>query len=84
MFTRRLFLVTLAAMSLPLGHSLARAEDEHPVITLVKSKVKDPAKPFALFVTIIFLPEGIKLPERRRKLERGGPIATEARGGQSE
>ena len=31
-----------------------------------------------LFVTIIFFPEGIRLPERRKKLERGGPAITPA------
>ena len=31
-----------------------------------------------LFVAIIFFPEGIKLPQRRRKLERGGPPADDA------
>lgn len=29
----------------------AHAQDEHPVVTMVKSKVQDPAKPFALLVT---------------------------------
>jgi quinol monooxygenase YgiN len=32
--------------------STAPAADDHPVVALVKSKVKDPARPFALLVTI--------------------------------
>ena len=50
MLTRRLLCLTALLLSpavLP-----ARAEDDHPVVALVKSKVKDPAKPFAIFVTI--------------------------------
>lgn len=41
-----LFLVPVFLLLL----SPAIAQDEHPVITLVKSKVKDPNKPFALTV----------------------------------
>jgi quinol monooxygenase YgiN len=33
-----------------IGPSEARAQDEPPVVTLIKSKVKDPKQPFALFV----------------------------------
>lgn len=42
-----------AGLALALAVSLADtvAAEEHPVITLVKSKTKDPAKPFALVVT---------------------------------
>lgn len=32
--------------------STAQAADEHPIVTLIKSKVKDHNKPFALVVTI--------------------------------
>jgi quinol monooxygenase YgiN len=39
-----------AALALALAAPAAQAQDEPPVITLVKSKVKDPAKPFALRV----------------------------------
>ena len=42
-------LFVLVLVSMP---AVAQGAEEHPVITLVKSKVKDPAKPFALFVTI--------------------------------
>lgn len=45
-----LLLVPLAALvwaSAPVG----AADEENPVIKLVKSKVKDPSKPFALIVT---------------------------------
>jgi len=47
-----MLLVAIPAISLSIGLSMARAEDDHPVVALVKSKVKDPAKPFALVVTI--------------------------------
>jgi quinol monooxygenase YgiN len=45
-------LLCLPALLLPLALSPARAEDDHPVVAMVKSKVKDPAKPLALLVTI--------------------------------
>jgi len=41
---------TLSAVALLVGLSEARAQDEPAVVTLVKSKVKDPKKPFALLV----------------------------------
>ncbi|MFO0843250.1 MAG: antibiotic biosynthesis monooxygenase family protein [Gemmataceae bacterium] len=50
MLTRLLLAISLSALCL--GLSSAHAQDEHPVVTLVKSKVKDPAKPFAALVTI--------------------------------
>jgi len=31
-----------------------------------------------LFATIIFLPQGIRLPERRKKLAHGGPLTAPA------
>ena len=34
-----------------------RAADDHPVVALVKSKVKDPSKPFALLVTFEVAPD---------------------------
>ena len=40
----------LAAVALGLGLSQARAQEENPVVALIKSKVKDVKKPFALFV----------------------------------
>jgi quinol monooxygenase YgiN len=40
-------LLALLCASAPVG----AADEENPVIKLVKSKVKDPAKPFALIVT---------------------------------
>ena len=48
----RVWLLTLPALLLawPVGTTLAA--DDHPVVALVKSKVKDPGKPFALLVTI--------------------------------
>jgi len=49
MLSRRLLLLALPALVLALA--AARAED-HPVVALVKTKVKDPGKPFALLVTI--------------------------------
>jgi quinol monooxygenase YgiN len=52
MKTCRPFLLALPALGLALALFAARAEDDHPVVALVKSKVKDPAKPFALLVTI--------------------------------
>ena len=49
MFRRLLLAVPLVALAL--AGSDSRAADEHPVITLVKSKVKDEKKPFAILVT---------------------------------
>jgi quinol monooxygenase YgiN len=52
MLTRRLLLLSLFLMGLSSAISSARAEDDHPVVALVKSKVKDSTKPFAIFVTL--------------------------------
>jgi quinol monooxygenase YgiN len=52
MLTLRSSLVVLSLLALAGGFPAARGADDHPVVALVKSKVKDPAKPFALFVTI--------------------------------
>lgn len=41
-----------AVLVLFMAAATAHAADEHPAVTLVKSKVKDPTKPFALVVTI--------------------------------
>ena len=43
-------LCALPVLALGLSVTAARAQDEPPVVALVKSKVKDPAKPFALLV----------------------------------
>jgi quinol monooxygenase YgiN len=48
--TIRSSLLALAVVAL--AFASAPAADDHPAVALVKSKVKDPAKPFALFVTI--------------------------------
>jgi quinol monooxygenase YgiN len=52
--TCRPSLLALPALGLALALALstARAAADHPVVALVKSKVKDPGKPFALLVTI--------------------------------
>jgi quinol monooxygenase YgiN len=52
MLVPRTCLLALALLPLVGAFSAARGADDHPVVALVKSKVKDPAKPFALFVTI--------------------------------
>jgi quinol monooxygenase YgiN len=39
-----------AALVLALSASQARAQEEHPVVALIKSKVKDVKKPFAITV----------------------------------
>jgi quinol monooxygenase YgiN len=49
MFRALVLAVPLAA--LVAGSQTHAAEEENPVIKLVKSKVKDPTKPFALLVT---------------------------------
>ena len=49
--TRRGLLLALPTLFLAATVTDARDQDEHPAIKLVKSKVKDPAKPFALVVT---------------------------------
>jgi quinol monooxygenase YgiN len=46
------WLLALPALVLAGAFSAAGAADDHPVVALVKSKVKDPAKPFAMLVTI--------------------------------
>lgn len=43
-------LCAVPAFLIILGLLEARAQDENPVIALIKSKVKDPSKPFALSV----------------------------------
>ena len=43
-------LCAVPALVLLIGLSDARAQDEPAVVTLIKSKVKDPKKPFALLV----------------------------------
>lgn len=43
-------LCALPVLALGLSLTAARAQDEPPVVALVKSKMKDPAKPFALLV----------------------------------
>jgi quinol monooxygenase YgiN len=48
MFCRRLL---LAVPILALAISDARAQDENPIVTLAKSKVKDKTKPFNMTVT---------------------------------
>jgi quinol monooxygenase YgiN len=50
--TYRFWLFTLPVLALVFVISPAPADEDHPAVALVKSKVKDPAKPFALFVTI--------------------------------
>ena len=45
-------LLALSLLALAGATSAARGADDHPAVALVKSKVKDPARPFALFVTI--------------------------------
>jgi len=48
----RVWLLALSVLMLASVAPTAARGDDHPVVALVKSKVKDPAKPFALFVTI--------------------------------
>ena len=48
---RRLSLFALPILLLGLALSDARGQEENPVVKLIKSKVKDPAKPFAILVT---------------------------------
>jgi quinol monooxygenase YgiN len=45
----RLF-CAVPALLLLVGLSEARAQEEHPAVKLIKSKVKDPKKPFAITV----------------------------------
>src|SRR4051812_10487750 len=52
MTASRFWLLALPALVLAGTALPAPAADDHPVVALVKTKVKDPAKPFALLVTI--------------------------------
>jgi quinol monooxygenase YgiN len=52
MLTCRSCLLALTALAVAGAFSTAPGADDHPVIALVKSKVKDPSRPFALLVTI--------------------------------
>ena len=52
MLTPRSWLLALPLLAIAGVCSAALGAEEHPAVALVKSKVKDPAKPFALFVTI--------------------------------
>ena len=52
MLTLRSLLFALPLLALAGLCSEALGADDHPAVALVKSKVKDPARPFALFVTI--------------------------------
>jgi quinol monooxygenase YgiN len=52
MLTLRSSLLALSLLALAGVCPAARGADDHPAVALVKSKVKDAAKPFALFVTI--------------------------------
>ena len=49
MLLRSLLLVL--SVGLLVGQSAVRAEEENPIVTLAKSKVKDPEKPLAMTVT---------------------------------
>jgi quinol monooxygenase YgiN len=46
------WLLALPVLALAGLHPAAPAAEDQPVVALVKSKVKDPGKPFALLVTI--------------------------------
>jgi quinol monooxygenase YgiN len=52
MLTPRSWLLALPVLALAGMFSASPGADDHPVVALVKSKVKDTAKPFALLVTI--------------------------------
>jgi quinol monooxygenase YgiN len=52
MLTSHSWLLALPLLALGGVLSAAPGAQDHPVVALVKSKVKNPAKPFALFVTI--------------------------------
>jgi quinol monooxygenase YgiN len=52
MLTPRSWLLALAALVLSGLVPAAPGAEDHPAVALVKSKVKDPARPFALLVTI--------------------------------
>src|SRR6187455_1509270 len=49
MFRALLLAVPLAALMV--ASPAKAADEEHPVVKLIKSKVKDPTKPFAILVT---------------------------------
>src|SRR5438270_13438615 len=46
-----LLVLPVLILGVTLSAGPARAADENPIVALVKSKVKDPAKPFAMTVT---------------------------------
>jgi quinol monooxygenase YgiN len=50
--TPRSWLLALPALAVAGMFAAAAGAEDHPAVALVKSKVKDPAKPFALLVTI--------------------------------
>ena len=52
MLTPRSWPLALFTLALAGTFSAAPGAEDHPTVALVRSKVKDPAKPFALFVTI--------------------------------
>src|SRR5262249_16768799 len=52
MQSSRFWLSVLAALVLAAGFSTTLAAEDHPAVALVKAKVKDPSKPFALIVPI--------------------------------
>ena len=52
MSIRRCLLLAVPALAFVGLLQAAQGAQEHPVVALVKSKVKDPAKPFAMLVTI--------------------------------
>jgi len=52
MLTPRSWLLALPVLALAGMFAADTGAQDHPAVALVKSKVKDPAKPFALFVTI--------------------------------
>jgi quinol monooxygenase YgiN len=52
MLTPRSCLLALLVLALAGMFSATPGADDHPAVALVKSKVKDPAKPFTLLVTI--------------------------------
>jgi quinol monooxygenase YgiN len=52
MLTPRSWLFALAALVLAGPAPAASGAEDHPAVATVKSKVKDPARPFALLVTL--------------------------------
>jgi quinol monooxygenase YgiN len=52
MLAPRSWLLALPVLALAGMFSAARGAEDHPVLALVKSKVKSPGTPFTLFVTI--------------------------------